>query len=58
MRAAAGAPWWEIAGTIALMVATAAFVVWVSARAFRAGALSSAKFDLQTFMQGVRSAGR
>ena len=57
-RAASGPPWWEIAGTLVLMAVTAAAVVWISARAFRAGALSTTKFDLQTFLRGIRSAGR
>lgn len=58
VRVAAGAPPWEIAGTLALMVVTAALVVWLSARAFRAGALSTAKFDLPAFFKGIASAGR
>jgi len=57
-RAASGPPWWEIAGTLALMAATTATVVWISARAFRAGALSTSKFDLSTFVKGIASAGR
>lgn len=57
-RAASGLPWWEIAGTLALMAVTAAIVVWISARAFRAGSLSTAKFDLPTFIKGIASAGR
>ncbi len=57
-RAASGPPWWEIAGTLALMAATSTGVVWISGRAFRAGALSTAKFDLPTFLKGVASAGR
>ena len=58
VRVTAGAPPWEIAGTLALMALTAAVVVWVSGRAFRAGALSTAKFDLATFFRGIASAGR
>ncbi len=57
-RAASGLPWWEIAGTLALMAVTATVVVWISARAFRAGSLSTAKFDLPTFLKGIASAGR
>jgi len=57
-RAASGPPWWEIAGTLALMVLTSTVVVWISARAFRAGSLSTAKFDLPTFFKGIASAGR
>ena len=40
------------------MAATTATVVWISARAFRAGALSTSKFDLSTFIKGIASAGR
>jgi ABC-2 type transport system permease protein len=58
VRVAAGAPPWEIAGTLALMVVTSVIVVWISARAFRAGALSTAKFDLPAFFKGIASAGR
>jgi len=57
-RAASGPPWWEIAGTLILMLATTTMVVWLSARAFRAGALSTSKFDLPTFVRGIASAGR
>ena len=44
-RAASDPPLWQIAGTLALMVATTAVVVWLSGRAFRAGALSVGKVD-------------
>lgn len=57
-RAASGPPWWEVAGTLALMAATSALVVWISARAFRAGALATGKFDLKAFFNGIVSAGR
>jgi ABC-2 type transport system permease protein len=58
VRVTAGAPAWEIAGTVAMMVVTAAVVVWFSARAFRAGALSTAKFDIPAFFKGIANAGR
>lgn len=57
-RAASGPPWWEVAGTLGLMAVTSGVVVWISARAFRAGSLSTAKFDLPTFFRGVLNAGR
>lgn len=57
-RAASGPPWWEVAGTLGLMTLTTALVVWMSARAFRAGALSSTRFDLKIFFKGIVSAGR
>lgn len=44
-RAAGGLPWYELVGTLLLMVVTAAGVVWFSAKAFRAGALSTVKLD-------------
>lgn len=57
-RAASGPPWWEVLGTLILMAATSALVVWISARAFRAGALATGKFDLKAFFNGIVSAGR
>jgi ABC-2 type transport system permease protein len=39
-RAANGPPAWQIFGTLALMAVTTAITVWISGRAFRAGALS------------------
>lgn len=44
-RAASGAPLWQIIGTAVLMAAATAASLWLSERAFRAGALSSGKFD-------------
>lgn len=38
-------PLWEVLGTLLAMVAFAALVVWISGRAFRAGALSTAKLE-------------
>jgi ABC-2 type transport system permease protein len=44
-RAANDPPFWQIAGTLALMLATTIVVVWISGRAFRAGALTVGKVD-------------
>lgn len=44
-RAASAPPAWQIGGTLALMSATTAVVVWLSGRAFRSGALSIGKLD-------------
>ena len=57
-RAASGLPWWQVVGSLLLMTATSATVVWISGRAFRAGALSNAKFDLPAFFRGIASAGK
>ena len=42
-RAAGDPPWWEIAGTLALMAVTTVAVVAISGRAFHAGALSTGR---------------
>lgn len=57
-RAAAGLPWYELAGTLLLMIVTAAGVVWLSARAFRAGALSTVKLDPKTAWRTLIRLGR
>ena len=44
-RAASDPPLWQVIGTLALMIATTAVVVWISGRAFRAGALTVGKVD-------------
>jgi ABC-2 type transport system permease protein len=44
-RIASHPPLWQVAGTLALMIVTSATVVWLSGRAFRAGALSFGKID-------------
>jgi ABC-2 type transport system permease protein len=49
-RAGSEVAWWEIAGTLLLMLVTTAFVVQLSGRAFRAGALSSGPVDLKGLM--------
>lgn len=44
-RAPSGPPVIEIVGTMAIMAVTAAIMVWLAGKAFRAGALSTAKLD-------------
>lgn len=56
-RAAAGPPMWEVIGTGALMLATVGVVVWLSGRAFRAGALSTGKIDFKGLIAKIRGAG-
>jgi len=46
-RAASEPPLWQVAGTGLLMALTVAAVIWLSGRAFRAGALSTGKVDLK-----------
>jgi ABC-2 type transport system permease protein len=46
-RLASGPPLWQLVGALVLMTATATAVVWLCARAFRAGALSTGKLDLK-----------
>lgn len=53
-RAAGEPPLWEVLGTGALMLATVAVVVWLSGRAFRAGALSTGKIDLKGLVLKLR----
>ena len=56
-RAASGPPWWQVAGTAALMFAMTGAELWVAGRAFRTGALSSGRFELRTFLAGVTGRG-
>lgn len=53
-RAASEPPLWQVLGTGVLMAATVALVVWISGRAFRAGALSTGKIDLKGLILRVR----
>lgn len=53
-RAPSGPPLIELAGTLAVMLATTAAVVWLAGRAFRAGALSTGKFDWKALTGLVR----
>jgi ABC-2 type transport system permease protein len=52
-RLAAGPPLWQVLGALILMAATTAAVVWLCARAFRAGALSTGKLDLKRLAAGL-----
>ncbi|ATQ41374.1 ABC transporter permease [Caulobacter mirabilis] len=56
-RAAGEPPLWQVLGTGALMIATVFVVVWLSGRAFRAGALSTGKVDLKGLLAAVRKGG-
>ncbi|MDO9223271.1 MAG: ABC transporter permease [Caulobacter sp.] len=53
-RAASEPPLWQVLGTGVLMAVTVALVVWISGRAFRAGALSTGKIDLKGLIARVR----
>ncbi len=46
-RAAAGAPLWQIVGTSVLMAVATGASLWLSERAFRAGALSTGKLGIR-----------
>jgi ABC-2 type transport system permease protein len=46
-RLASGPPLWQVLGALILMAATTTTVVWLCARAFRAGALSTGKLDIR-----------
>lgn len=50
-RAGSEVAWWEIVGTLLLMLVTTAVVVQLSGRAFRAGAISSGPVDLKGLMR-------
>jgi ABC-2 type transport system permease protein len=43
----------RVGGSLALMAATTALVIWICGRAFRAGALSSGRPDLRAWMAGL-----
>lgn len=53
-RAPSGPPLYELAGTLAVMVAFTALIVWLAAKAFRAGALSTGKLDWKGIIRLVR----
>ncbi len=53
-RIAAGVASWQALAGLAEMAATAAVVVWLCGRAFRAGALSGGKLDLRQVMAAAR----
>jgi ABC-2 type transport system permease protein len=50
-RAGGDPAWWEVAGTAAVMLVTIAGVLWLSGKAFRAGALSTVKLDPLAFFR-------
>jgi ABC-2 type transport system permease protein len=52
-RLASGPPLWQVLGALVLMTATTTAVVWLCARAFRAGALSTGKLDLKRVAAGL-----
>lgn len=52
-RAASGPPWWQVVGSGALMFAVTGLELWVAGRAFRAGALSTARFDVKYFFASL-----
>ncbi len=52
-RLASGPPLWQVLGALSLMAATTTAVVWLCARAFRAGALSAGKLDLRRVAAGL-----
>jgi ABC-2 type transport system permease protein len=52
-RLASGPPLWQVLSALILMAATTAAVVWLCARAFRAGALSTGKLDLKRLAAGL-----
>ncbi|MDR3514118.1 MAG: ABC transporter permease [Caulobacteraceae bacterium] len=52
-RAASGPPLWQVAGTGALLVAVTGLEMLVAGRAFRAGALSSSRFDPKLFFASL-----
>lgn len=56
-RAPSGPPLYELAGTLAVMIAFTGLVVWLAAKAFRAGALSTAKLDWKGIIGLVRGGG-
>lgn len=53
-RAPSGPPLIELIGTLAVMAAFTALVVWLAAKAFRAGALSTGKLDWKGVLGAIR----
>jgi ABC-2 type transport system permease protein len=53
-RAGGEPPLWEVAGTTAVMAVTIAAVLWLSGRAFRAGALSTVKLEPRALLAALR----
>lgn len=56
-RAPSHPPLWELAGTLGVMALFAALMIWVAGRAFRAGALSTAKLDWRGVLGALRRGG-
>ena len=56
-RVASDPPLWQIAGTLTLMLATTVAVIWISGRAFRAGALSIGKVDRRMILAAFMGRG-
>jgi ABC-2 type transport system permease protein len=56
-RAPSGPPLYEMAGTLAVMLTFIVLVVWLAAKAFRAGALSTTKLDWKGIVSLVRGGG-
>jgi ABC-2 type transport system permease protein len=52
-RAGSGPPIWEVLGTASLMALVTAGEIWVASRAFKAGALSNARFDIKHFFASI-----
>jgi ABC-2 type transport system permease protein len=52
-RIAGGLPLWQALGGLMLMAGTTALVVWLCARAFQAGALSSGRLELRKLVAGM-----
>jgi ABC-2 type transport system permease protein len=52
-RAASGPPWWQVVGAGALLVATTGLEMLAAGRAFRAGALSSSRFEPRLFFASL-----
>jgi ABC-2 type transport system permease protein len=52
-RAASGPPLWEVAGTGVLLVAVTGLEMLVAGRAFRAGALSTSRFEPRRFFASL-----
>ena len=52
-RAASQPPAWEVIGTGALLLAVIAGEIWLAGRAFRAGALSTSRFDVRYFFASL-----
>ncbi len=52
-RAASGPPWWQVVGSGLLMFAVTGFELVVAGRAFRAGALSTSRFEPRHFFASL-----